>query len=757
MPALHRRFRPPVDRRSPSWRVARAPFAVVIAAAQLALLAACGETTVNEPLAAGTVAAVSGNGQVGVAGQALAAPVQVRILGSDAQPLPGASVTFTVTTGGGSVSPASATTDANGLASTSWTLGKTAGNNVLTVAAGTASTTIAASGVASRPGSVSGVTGDNQTAAANTAVTLPPAVRVNDANGNAVEGVAVTFSVASGGGRVTNGFVRTNAQGVATVGSWVLGATAGTQTLTARVEESGVTNNPVLFTATATAGPAAIVSAASATTQSARVGTAVGTPPSVKVTDAGGNPVAGAQVTFSITSGNGTVAPQAAATNAQGLATVTSWTLGPVAGTQQLTATVTGLTPVVFSATATAGSASQMSAAAGNNQRAQTTRPVTIPPSVLVRDALGNPVAGAVVTFTVASGGGSVVGGRQITDATGTAEVGGWFLGDTPGTNTLTASTPNVASVTFTAVGDPGRAVSMVANSSISQSAAAGATVAQPPSVVVRDLAGNPVSGVAVTFTVTAGGGAIAGSPATTNASGIATVTSWTLGSTTGSNTVVASATGLPSVTFTASAVAGAPASVVVVSGNNEVAVQGTAVANRPTVKVTDALGNVVSGATVTFAVTAGGGTLTGVTQVTDGAGNATVGSWTLGAASPNTLTATVTGAGITGNPVTFTAQSVTDIDLTSVPTGPITLGTDFTVTVQLRDSVAAAAPKSGITLTIAIASGGGTLNGTLTAVTNASGVATFTVNVTGAVGARTFTVTGTGLTTATTAAITFN
>jgi len=757
MPALHRRFRSPVDRRSPLWRVARAPLAAVIVATQLALLAACGETTVNEPLAAGTVASVSGNGQVGVAGQALAAPVQVRVLGSDNQPLPGAAVTFTVTTGAGTVSPANATTDANGLASTTWTLGKTAGNNVLTVASGTASTTIAASGVASRPGSVSGVTGDNQTAAANTAVTLPPAVRVNDANGNAVEGVAVTFAVASGGGRVTNGFVRTNAQGVATVGSWVLGATAGTQTLTARVEESGVTNNPVLFTATATAGPAALVSAATATTQSARVGTAVGTPPSVRVTDAGGNPVAGAQVSFSITSGNGTVAPQSAATNAQGLATVTSWTLGPVAGTQQLTATVTGLTPVVFSATATAGAASQMTIAAGNNQRAQTTRPVAIPPSVIVRDALGNAVAGAVVTFTVASGGGSVVGGRQVTDATGTAEVGGWFLGDTPGTNTLTASTPNVASVTFTAVGDPGRAVSMVANSSISQSAAAGATVAQPPSVVVRDLAGNPVSGVAVTFTVTAGGGAVAGSPATTNASGVATVTSWTLGNTTGSNTVVASATGLPSVTFAASAVAGAPASVVVVSGNSEVAVQGTAVANRPTVRVTDALGNVVSGATVTFAVTAGGGTLTGLTQVTDGAGDATVGSWTLGAASPNTVTATVTGAGITGNPVTFTAQSITDIDLTSVPTGPITLATDFTVTVQLRDAAAAAAPKAGITLTIAIASGGGTLNGTLTAVTNASGVATFTVNVTGAVGARTFSVTGAGLTTATTAAITFN
>ena len=103
--------------------------------------------------------------------------------------------------------------------------------------------------------------------------------------------------------------------------------------------------------------------------------------------------------------------------------------------------------------------------------------------------------------------------------------MGGWFLGDVPGTNTLTASTPNVAAVTFTAIGDPGRAVSMVANSATAQSAAAGADVADPPSVVVRDLAGNPVAGVAVTFAVTAGGGAVVGSPVTTNASGVATVT----------------------------------------------------------------------------------------------------------------------------------------------------------------------------------------------------------------------------------------
>ena len=753
MPFSHHRIRTRPARRPR----ARGRFALAVAAIQLAALTACGETTVNAPLPATNVAAVAGGSQSGVAGQALADVIQVRVRSSDNQPLAGAQVTFSVTTGGGSVAPAAATTDANGIATTRWTLGKSAGAQVLTASAGTAATTIAATATAGRAVSVSATAGDNQTVVASTAVTIPPSVRVTDANGIPVEGVAVTFAVASGGGRVTDGLRRTSSLGVATVGSWILGAVSGAQSLTARVEESGVANNPINFTATATPGPAAQITAFSATAQSGTVGLAVAAAPSVRVTDAGGNPVAGVPVVFSVTAGNGQVTGATPSTNAQGIATVGSWVLGPVAGAQRVSATITGASAVVFTTTAIAGAATQMSVVAGNNQRALTTRAVPIAPSVIVRDALGNPVGGALVTFAVASGGGSVVGGRQVTDGAGIAEVGGWFLGDVPGTNTLTASTAGIAPVVFTAIADPGRAVSMVANSLITQSAVAGELVAQAPSVVVRDLAGNPVSGVAVTFTVTAGGGTVAGSSASTNALGIATTTSWTLGTTAGLNTVVASATGLPSVTFTATGTAGAPASVIATAGNNQVAVQGTTVSTRPTVRVVDASGNVVTGATVTFAVTAGGGTLGGATQVTDAAGIASVGSWTLGSASPNTMTATVTGGGITGNPVSFTAQGVTELSLLSVPAGPLTLATDFTLTVRLRDGAAANASLAGVTITIAIASGGGTLNGTLTAVTDASGIATFTVNVTGAVGARTFTLTGAGLTSATTAAITFN
>ena len=617
----------------------------------------CGEATVNTPLPAGRLEAVAGTGLRGPAGAELPDPVEVLVLGTDDQPLPGANVTFSAAQGG-SVDPASAASDGNGIARTRWTFGNTAGQNVLTATVGSGVTvTITATATAARAATVSAIAGNNQTAAAAAAVPIAPSVRVADAFGNLVEGVPVTFYVLSGGGQVTSGVRTTNAQGIATVGSWILGPAAGVQTLAARVEDNGVTNNPIVFTATATAPTGA-----------------------------------------------------------------------------------------------------QMVATAGNNQQAPVGRLVPVAPTVVVRNAAGDGVPNVVVTYAVASGGGSVVGSRQITDASGTATVGGWFLGPLPGANTLTASSTGLQAVTFTATGVAGVAVSMVAVSQTTQAAPAGTAVSDAPAVIVRDAQGIPVSGVAVTFSVTAGGGSLVGSPATTNATGIATLTSWTLGTTVGPNTVTATSSGLPSVTFNATGTAGAAASVVASAGNNQAAVQGSSVGTPPTVRVTDASGNPVVGATVTFAVTQGGGTATGLTQLSDAQGEAAVGSWTLGSDAPNTLRATVTGSGITGNPVTFTAQSAMRITITSAPAGPISLGADFTVTAQLRNAVGAAVALPGVELTISIASGGGTLNGTVMRVTDASGAVSFTLlNVTGSAGARTFTVAGAGLTSATTAAITFN
>jgi hypothetical protein len=74
-------------------------------------------------------------------------------------------------------------------------------------------------------------------------------------------------------------------------------------------------------------------------------------------------------------------------------------------------------------------------------------------PSVLVSDASGNPLAGAPVTFTVTSGGGTVTGGSETTNSSGIATVGSWTLGTDAGANTLSAATGSLPVITFTACG----------------------------------------------------------------------------------------------------------------------------------------------------------------------------------------------------------------------------------------------------------------------------------------------------------------
>ncbi|HVF38580.1 MAG TPA: Ig-like domain-containing protein, partial [Gemmatimonadaceae bacterium] len=108
-----------------------------------------------------------------------------------------------------------------------------------------------------------------------------------------------------------------------------------------------------------------------------------------------------------------------------------------------------------------------------------------------------------------------------------------------PGTVTITASSETkTGTATLTVV--PGPPAKLVANSGNGQSAAAGAAVASPPSVKVTDAQDNPIAGIAVTFAVATGGGTITGAAAVTNASGIATVGSWTLGTIAGPNTLTA-------------------------------------------------------------------------------------------------------------------------------------------------------------------------------------------------------------------------
>lgn len=193
-------------------------------------------------------------------------------------------------------------------------------------------------------------TGGAQASAVGQAVAVPPSVRVLAEDGEPLSGLEVRFSVREGGGTVSGARQVTDGQGRATVGSWILGTTIGSNRLEARIE---ALETPVFFDAKALAGPPATLVEFQGGDQSAAPGTSVAVPPAVRVADEFDNPVSGVEVTFSADAG-GSVEPGTVASGDDGVAAVRSWTLGE-AGENSLTATAAGLDPAVFTATAGSG------------------------------------------------------------------------------------------------------------------------------------------------------------------------------------------------------------------------------------------------------------------------------------------------------------------------------------------------------------------------------------------------------------------
>jgi adhesin/invasin len=529
-------------------------------------------------------------------------------------------VTFTKNQTSGSFSGANpALTGANGAATITLTMGMTVGTPYNVVAT-TATPTPAKTGtspvittVAATPTRIAMNTGNNQSATVNTAVATAPSALVTDAYNNPVSGVVVTFAVATGGGSVTGASATTNAAGIATVGSWVLGTTAGANTLTASC--TGLTGSPVTFTATGTAGPATryVVTSSS---YSPAAGSTISL--TAQLADQYGNAVAtsGIRVTFSKTGTGGRFSSTRVNTNASGIATTTFTTSRTVGRVYTFTArstsggTRTGTSAAV---TTVAGAPTRISLYAGSGQTATVGTAVATAPSVRVRDASGNNCPGVVVTFAVTAGGGSITTASATTNTSGIASCGAWTLGTTAGANTVTATCAGLTGspVTFTATGVAGSATRMTLSAGSGQTATVGTAVATAPRVLVTDAYGNPVPGVAVTFAVASGGGSVIGGAATTNASGLATVGSWTLGTAPGANTLTATRAGLTGspVTFTATGLAGA-ATKYVVTSSSYAPVAGTAV--TITAQLADQYNNAVAtaGIAVTFTKTGTGGTL---------------------------------------------------------------------------------------------------------------------------------------------------
>jgi hypothetical protein len=578
-----------------------------------------------------------------------AVPVQVRVDNTSGQPMANQAVTFSATAG--TVTPSSGTTDALGLLSASWALGTTAGSQTLTASASGKSALASVTARAAAASSFEKVSGDAQTGAAGDPLPQPLVVAVKDQFGNARSGESLTVALTAGGGSVGSTSPTTGSDGRASI-AWTLGQALGSNGLSVTHALGSLT-----FTATARPGAPAAIAALSGGGQTAAAGTALANPLVVEVKDRLGHLVSGAKVAFVATAGGGKASSDTVATGIDGRAQAT-WTLGGTAGAQTLEARVQGAGAASFGATAVAGPASKLEVASGSGQTGTVGQNLSQPVVVKVSDVFGNGVAGAAVSFSTTTPGGQATPAQGTTGANGQLSTT-WKLGNTAGTQTLTASATGLAAATATATAAPGAAATVRAASGSGQTGTVGQALANPLVAEVVDAFGNVVSGVTVTFTPAASSGTVSASSGATGSNGRVS-TNWTLGTTSGTQTVTALASGATPASFTATANPRAAQTFVVVSGNNQTGPATSPLASPLLVAARDTFGNGVPGVSVTFSVTAGGGSVSPASATTGATGTAST-TFTLGP-TVGTHTAQAT-AGTLGT-VSFTATG------TAVSTG---------------------------------------------------------------------------------------
>ncbi|HYK10632.1 MAG TPA: Ig-like domain-containing protein [Gemmatimonadales bacterium] len=641
-------------------------------------------------------------------------------------------VTLTISNnaGGGTLTGTAGATPVSGVASFPGLSIDKSGTGYTLSAAATGVTGTTSSGFNVTAGNATHLVFTGQPSNVVAGAAIAPAVQVTalDANGNvAATAGADTIRIGTNpGGSVLSGdTVVARVSGASSHVGLTLGKAGTGYTLTAR---SNALTGAVSTAFNVTAG---VVSAAQTTVSATSPITAGGTGSTVTVTarDGLGNPVVGATVVLGVSGTNNTITQPGGVTDASGIATG-SFT-STVAESKTVSATVSGVAITQSPTVVVNAGTPILSVNAGNNQTDSAGGTLPTPPSVIVKDALNNPVAGIAVTFTVTASNGTVTGGSQTTGVNGIATMGSWTLGNAAKTDTLTVMS-TAGSATFLATATPGHAASIAAADTLPSSATVGASVTAP-SVRVTDSHGNHVSGVNVTFTVTAGGGSISPtSPATlsTDTSGRATLTSWTLGTTAGADTVSASSTGLTGnpVAFTVTGTAGAVSPTLSTVGATTpiTASSGT---NQSTITVTakDASGNPIAGATVVLAATGSGDTLTQPVGTTNAGGVAT-GSLASTVAESKTVTAKITGVDITQTAtVVVNPATATQLVFTGQPLNDSAGGSLGAIQVTAHDPFGNTAVGFTGTDTITIASGpsGAVLSGTVTAVATA-GVANF-------------------------------
>ena len=374
---------------------------------------------------------ISGDDQQGTPGTALERPFVVEVRDASGSAFEGVPVTFTVTAGGGTLSVASTTTDKNGRAESTLTLGPNPGTNTVTVSVAgiQEGQTFNAEGIGV-PKTLEIVSGDDQEGLPGAALDKAFVVEVRNQSDKPLPEVQVTFSVTNGGGTLSATSVTTDANGRAE-SRLTLGPNPGTNTVTVSV--AGITQAET-FNAEGVRIPKTL-EIVSGKDQKGLPGAALDNPFVVEVRDQTDKPLPGIEVVFSVTSGGGTLSLTSATTDSNGRAESTL-TLGPNPGTNTVTVSVTGIQAEQMFTAEGIRIPKRLEIVSGKDQEGRPGEALAKPFVVEVRDQTDKPLPDAQVTFSVTGGGGTLSATSATTESGGRAE-SILTLGPNPGTNTV--------------------------------------------------------------------------------------------------------------------------------------------------------------------------------------------------------------------------------------------------------------------------------------------------------------------------------
>jgi protocatechuate 3,4-dioxygenase beta subunit len=305
-------------------------------------------------------------------------------------------------------------------------------------------------------------------------------------------------------------YVGTDAQGTATAPPFTANYTAGNYTVDAHSDYGSV---ELALSNTANGLPSAIT-ATGTTSEDATVNGSYVTPLQARVTDANGNPVQGANVTFAslpgVTGASASFVGGApnATTDSNGLATSPPLVANGVPGRFTATASTAGVATVAtYVLDNHAGTTTLRTAAAQDPKAIVGTRYRSSLQARLL-GADGQPIEGATVTFTITAAdngaAATFLGGTSqataLTDVNGLATAPVLIANKTAGTFTATATAPGAQSCEYTLENVAAAAADITAGAANGQSTTAGTRFAIPLAVTVTDKNGNPVAGAIVTF-----------------------------------------------------------------------------------------------------------------------------------------------------------------------------------------------------------------------------------------------------------------